>query len=272
MNDAASGGSRFADLTPRILSALFLAAVAALAVWLGGAWFRALVGLVVAAMAWELSRMLVPAVPRMAAIAGAALIGALPPLAAGLSPASGLALMLLPATVLLLLPQLAGLRPGHGRPVAGYLALVCVAGLGLIALREEFGVLWLLWLVLVVIASDVAGYFAGRLIGGPKLWPRVSPKKTWSGTLAGWALALGLGVAFMPLLGQGPGLLALTLAVCVAGQAGDIAESALKRHVGIKDSSQLIPGHGGAMDRFDAMLGAAVAFQLAALAGLVAQG
>jgi phosphatidate cytidylyltransferase len=156
--------------------------------------------------------------------------------------------------------------------VAAYLALAGVAGLGLIALRDGFGALWLLWLVLVVIASDVAGYFAGRLIGGPKLWPQVSPKKTWSGTVAGWLLALAVGAAFMPLLGQGAAFLELTLWVCIAGQAGDIAESALKRHVGVKDSSHLIPGHGGVMDRFDAMLGAAVAFQLAALAGLVPQG
>jgi phosphatidate cytidylyltransferase len=272
MNGAPGAGSRFADLTPRVASALALAVAGALAVWLGGWWFRVLVALAVAAMAWELSRMLEPAPPRVAALAGAVAIGLLPALGAGLSPASGVALMILPAAVLLLLPQLTGLRLGHGRSVAIYLGLVCIAGLGLIGLREGFGALWLLWLVLVVIASDVAGYFAGRMIGGPKLWPRVSPKKTWSGTVAGWLLALAVGAAFMPLLGQGAGFLALTLFVCVAGQAGDIAESALKRHVGVKDSSALIPGHGGAMDRFDAMMAAAVAFQLAALAGLVAQG
>jgi phosphatidate cytidylyltransferase len=268
----AQPGGRFADLAPRVASALGLAVAGGLAVWLGGIWFRTLVGLVVAVIAWELARMLAPPPPRGAALAGAAAIGALPVLGAGLSPVSGLALVLLPVAVLLLLPQLAAIRPGHGRPVAGYLALAGVAGLALIALREDFGALWLLWLLLVVIASDVAGYFAGRLIGGPKLWPRVSPKKTWSGTVAGWLLALAVGAAFMPILGQGPGFLALTLFVCIAGQAGDIAESALKRHVGVKDSSALLPGHGGAMDRFDAMLGGAVAFQLAAVAGLVPQG
>lgn len=255
----------YADIVPRVLSGVVLAGLGLAATLLGGWWFRAAVFVVIAAIAWELGRMLAPSLPARAAQLGGVLAGAAVVAAAAL-PAPWGALVVVPAVLALAVPA------PHRRPVAAYLALACYGGLGFLALREGLGVAWLLWFVLVVIGSDVAGYVAGRALGGPKLWPRVSPKKTWSGTLAGWAAAVLLGLAFMVPLGQGPGLVLLSLAVCIAGQAGDIAESALKRRVGVKDSSQLIPGHGGVMDRFDAMLGAAAAFQLAAALGLVASG
>jgi phosphatidate cytidylyltransferase len=116
----------------------------------------------------------------------------------------------------------------------------------------------MMWLVLVVVVTDVVGYFAGRAIGGPKFWPRVSPKKTWSGTVAGWAVAVAVALLFMPLLAAGPGLIVASVLIAMAGQAGDIAQSAIKRHAGVKDSSNLIPGHGGVMDRFDALVAAAL--------------
>ena len=125
-------------------------------------------------------------------------------------------------------------------------------------LRAESGLGWIVWLVLVVVVSDVAGYFAGRILGGPKFWPKVSPKKTWSGTIAGWAGAAVVGAVMAVPLGAGAGLIVISVLVSFAGQMGDIAESAVKRHVGVKDSSDLIPGHGGVLDRFDAMLGAGV--------------
>ena len=113
-------------------------------------------------------------------------------------------------------------------------------------------------LVLVVVVTDVAGYFAGRAIGGPKFWPRVSPKKTWAGTVAGWIAAGLLSLVFITWYGAGWSLVGLSIAVSMASQMGDIAESAMKRKVGAKDSSSLIPGHGGLLDRFDGMLGGAV--------------
>ena len=97
------------------------------------------------------------------------------------------------------------------------------------------------------------------MIGGPKFWPRVSPKKTWSGTLAGWACAAVAGAVFAGPTGAGPALVPVSVVVAFAGQMGDIAESAVKRRVEVKDSSDLIPGHGGVLDRFDALLGGAVA-------------
>jgi phosphatidate cytidylyltransferase len=115
----------------------------------------------------------------------------------------------------------------------------------------------MVWLVAVVVATDVAGYFAGKALGGPKFWPRVSPKKTWSGTAAGWLAAAAVGAVFAAEAGIGLGVVVLSVLVSMASQAGDVAESALKRKMGVKDSSGLIPGHGGLFDRFDGMLGAA---------------
>ena len=145
-----------------------------------------------------------------------------------------------------------------------YTVLILLAGFGLMALRDGAGFVWMAWLALVVIASDIMGYFAGRMIGGPKFWPRVSPKKTWSGTIAGWVGALVVGIAFMVGTGAGAGLLPLSVALSMAGQAGDLAESAVKRRVGVKDASSILPGHGGLFDRFDAMLGASLMFLLVA--------
>ncbi|MBD0865869.1 MAG: phosphatidate cytidylyltransferase, partial [Rhodobacteraceae bacterium] len=111
---------------------------------------------------------------------------------------------------------------------------------------------------LVVATTDIAGYFTGRLLGGPKFWPRISPRKTWSGTVAGWIASGILGVFFMGVTDSGLWLFFLSVATSFAAQMGDIAESATKRQYGVKDSSSLIPGHGGLFDRFDGMLGAAV--------------
>ena len=116
----------------------------------------------------------------------------------------------------------------------------------------------------MVVISDVAGYFAGRMLGGPKFWPRVSPKKTWSGTVAGWVAAALIGLLFRSFTNAGPDLPWISVALSLASQMGDIAESALKRKMGVKDSSALIPGHGGLFDRFDGLLGAALFMLLVA--------
>ena len=118
--------------------------------------------------------------------------------------------------------------------------------------------------MLVVIATDVFGYFAGRTLGGPKFWPSVSPKKTWSGTAAGWIAAGLVGLLFMLLTDAGWPIVWISMILSFASQMGDIAESALKRRMNVKDSSTLIPGHGGLFDRFDALLGAALFMLLVA--------
>jgi phosphatidate cytidylyltransferase len=253
---------RFADLRARCLSALVMAAVGAAAVWAGGYVFWALAAALAGVMVWELHRMLVPAAPDHRAqsegVAAAIVVGVFS-LSWGGLPA--LIAMFISATILAW--RLDRTAPVPRWVYGAYLALILSAAHGLIALREGFGPLFVLWLVLVVIASDVAGYFVGRLVGGPKFWARVSPKKTWSGTVAGWLAAAAVGAWF------DPGLALLSVLLAFAGQMGDIAESALKRRAGVKDSSSLIPGHGGFLDRFDAMIAVAALAWVIVLLGVL---
>jgi len=115
----------------------------------------------------------------------------------------------------------------------------------------------LMFVLLVVWATDIGGYFAGRSIGGPKLWPRVSPKKTWAGACGSLIASLAVGAGFAASgLGKAVPLLVLSAALSVVSQLGDLFESAVKRRFGVKDSSHLIPGHGGLMDRLDGFIAA----------------
>ena len=140
----------------------------------------------------------------------------------------------------------------------------------LVRLDQMQGFVALILILLVVWVTDIGGYFAGRGIGGPKLWPRVSPKKTWAGAIGGFAasLVVGGGFATLGLAKAGP-ILLLCAALSIASQLGDLLESAVKRRFGVKDSSHLIPGHGGLLDRLDGFV-AAVA--VAAIFGLLRGG
>ncbi|MBY0612652.1 MAG: phosphatidate cytidylyltransferase [Beijerinckiaceae bacterium] len=133
---------------------------------------------------------------------------------------------------------------------------------GLVALRgsTDYGLIVVFWLFAIVWASDIAAYFTGRAIGGPKLMPRVSPKKTWSGFLGGTAGGALAGTLTLLAAGQGAGWqhMALAAALSVASAAGDLLESAFKRHFGVKDSGRFIPGHGGALDRLDGFIAAVI--------------
>ncbi|SNR39909.1 phosphatidate cytidylyltransferase [Puniceibacterium sediminis] len=243
--------SRWDDLLPRLISAVIMVAVGLLAIWQGGLVFHALVVLVSGVMVWELVCMLDSKRSKsslvLGVVAGSALM-----LAIEVPVSFALPLIMLPSMVGL------GRMERGGVTYAVYTAVILLAGYGLMALRDDFGLTWMAWLVVVVVVTDVAGYFAGRIIGGPKFWPRVSPKKTWSGTAAGWVGAAFVGLAFAATTGAGVGLMGISIAVAMASQIGDIAESAIKRRTGVKDSSNLIPGHGGLLDRFDGMLGAAL--------------
>ncbi|MGR3615820.1 MAG: phosphatidate cytidylyltransferase [Paracoccaceae bacterium] len=249
---------RWSDLTARVVSALALVIVAGIAVWSGGIWFQAFVAISCGAMTWELARMLDPAKPGLNVQLGALMGGAL------------LLAAFLPSTFLLpvaLAPAVVGATMLQQRKKMFLLfaAWISVSGLAFVWLRDGQGLIWVLWLICVVVATDVAGYFAGKTIGGPKFWPAVSPKKTWSGTAAGWIIAALVGAAFIPDLEAGFGLIVVSALASVASQAGDILESALKRRVGVKDSSNLIPGHGGFLDRFDGMMGAAALVMILSL-------
>ncbi len=250
---------KWGDLGPRVLSAIVMVAIGALAVWQGGVVFLGLIVLVVGGMVWELARMLAPDRPQLPVALGAL---ASVCLLAALTTGGGLVM------AVLFLPALTGLilMKKDQMIFAAYASGLMLAAIGLVMLRSmgemgnfNVGLVAVLWLIAIVIASDVAGYFAGRIIGGPKFWPKVSPKKTWSGTVAGWILAALVGLAFA-LYADLPVVLAMCVSavLSLAGQMGDIAESAIKRHAGIKDSSNLIPGHGGLLDRFDALMGAAL--------------
>ncbi|MEO9778152.1 MAG: phosphatidate cytidylyltransferase [Sedimentitalea sp.] len=254
-----SGSGRWADLAPRIGSAVVMIAVGVLAIWAGADVFHIFVGAVCGAMIWELLRMLNgqggPLVIATAVVAALSLILALYLPTPYLFP-------------LLLLPVLLGvLATREHRLICGaFMVLVLLAGLEMMVVRDDFGLVWIIWLIVIVIVSDVAGYFAGRMLGGPKFWPKVSPKKTWSGTVAGWLGAAVVGFAFAAQQDTSLLLVPYSVLVAFAAQMGDIAESAVKRMVGVKDSSTLIPGHGGFLDRFDGMLGAS--FFVLVIAGL----
>jgi phosphatidate cytidylyltransferase len=134
--------------------------------------------------------------------------------------------------------------------------------LGFAAMAFLFAVVW---------ATDILAYFAGRALGGPKLWPAVSPKKTWAGAVGGTLGGIAVGALTVKLLGLSvPAMLLLVACLLsVAAQAGDLLESAIKRHFGAKDAGSIIPGHGGLMDRLDGFLTAAAA---AAMVGLLRAG
>ncbi|MHA6324055.1 phosphatidate cytidylyltransferase [Roseivivax sp. CAU 1753] len=239
------------DLSERMISGVVMVTVGMACVWIGGFVFHLLIALVSGLMVWELVRMLDAdrvRTPKMLGLAaGFAVL-----IAGEVPPAYAMPLLLAPSMLGF------GQMTRGGVTYAVFAALIVLAGYGMMALRDDFGLVWMLWLVLVVVATDVAGYFAGRTIGGPKFWPRVSPKKTWSGTVAGWIAAGALGAFFASLTGATMSLVPLSIAIAMASQLGDIAESAIKRRAGVKDSSNLIPGHGGLFDRFDGMLGAAL--------------
>jgi phosphatidate cytidylyltransferase len=140
----------------------------------------------------------------------------------------------------------------------------------LLRLDPVWGFVALILVLLVVWVTDIGGYFAGRGIGGPKLWPRVSPKKTWAGAIGGFAASLVISAGFAAFgCGKTGPLLLLGAALSIASQLGDLFESAVKRRFGVKDSSQIIPGHGGLLDRLDGFVAAVV---LAAIFGLLRGG
>jgi phosphatidate cytidylyltransferase len=126
-----------------------------------------------------------------------------------------------------------------------------------------------MFLVLIVWATDIGAYLSGRMVGGPRLAPRISPGKTWSGALGGLAVAVAIGLVATPFLadaGAGWRTALVSGAIGIVAQAGDLLESFVKRCLGVKDSSQIIPGHGGLFDRLDAILSSALAGAVLALA------
>jgi phosphatidate cytidylyltransferase len=258
--------SKWSDLAVRSASAIVLIPAVVACVWFGGYWFLAFTIVLGCLIAHEWTSIVHPrnraqyAFHMAAAIIGAVLTAFVDtPLAA--SAVLGLAL-------LSILFVRFGDRP---KSFWSYLGIFYV-GLPVIAftlLRQDpvYGSAAILWILLIVWGADILAYFAGRTIGGPKLAPRISPKKTWAG-LAGaivGSTSASMVFAYFLKFESWAMLAVLAAGLAVAEQGGDLFESSLKRHYGVKDSGRLIPGHGGVIDRVDGLITVAV---LAAIIGL----
>lgn len=263
--------AKWRDLSVRALSAAVLIPAVIADVWMGGIWFSLLVALVGVLMAQEWTTMAHRQDPLQFALhAAGALCGAFLPLhnagIIGAVTAIGMIWVLSAIAAWFQEPQGTMWR----YPGVPYVSFPAVA---LVLLRNDpaYGVLAILWMLIIVWAADTLAYFAGKLIGGPKLAPIVSPKKTWAGlagAVAGGALASAIfaaatGLGAIAILSLLAGFLALV------GQGGDLFKSALKRHCGVKDSGRLIPGHGGIIDRVDSLIAVAA---VAALIGVARSG
>ncbi len=259
---AANGGAPLIgrDLSVRTAAAAVLAAVALVAAWIGGFWFMAFWFVAAALALWEWQRLI--AGERLWARIG---VGALTLLAVASPALHGAKFWTLAAMAIGAVA--AGAAGGRsGRPLwtaAGvFYAAAILAAPTLLDASQTFGFAAILWLFAVVWGADTFAFLGGRLIGGPRLWRRVSPGKTWSGAIVGTfaGAAAGAIVGFLAMRGDvrlAP-LFWLGVAAAIVGQIGDLAESAMKRRFTVKDSSRLIPGHGGVLDRLDAFVAAAV--------------
>ncbi len=251
------------DIGPRVASAIVMASLALGTLWVGGEVYIAFWAAAGLALNWEWQCMIdAPALRPRLALGGMAILAA----------AFFAQQMSLDTALLCLLAAMAPLAWFGGadkRLWSGFGVLYAGAPvMATICLRQSLeGFDAILWLFAVVWGTDVMAYFGGRLIGGAKLWPEISPGKTWSGFVVGVLCGSFSGIAALWASGglsrsSGLWLLAVGLAAAMIAQGGDLFESAVKRRFGVKDSSRLIPGHGGFMDRLDGFIAAVVAIAL----------
>ena len=255
---AAEGKS---DLATRSAIGAALAVFAIGVLWLGGVVLWALLTIVAVIALIEWARLVKAHRARLGIGLVVLLVGmsyALPMLWG--TDRATLALLLIAAMLMALFPKAAGTAVG-----VGYIG---TAAISILFLRQQpLGFALTLWTLAIVWATDIGAFFAGLAIGGAKLAPTISPNKTWAGLIGGMAAAAIAG-ALIVKLGHLPAR-ALWLAplLAVAAQIGDLAESGMKRRVGLKDSGSILPGHGGLLDRIDGMLPVAIL-----VAALVANG
>jgi phosphatidate cytidylyltransferase len=245
------------NLMLRIVSSLVLAPLAIAAAYFGGLVFFVFWAVAALAVLWEWQT-LVCADDRNPVLATGAVALA----------GSGLLIMLDRSGIAIALIALGCL--GAAALAANVRRIWCAVGvvyaaallIAPVLLRRDasFGFAAILFLFVIVWLTDIAAYFVGRAVGGPKLMPRVSPNKTWSGAIAGTVASMigGVIVASQFDIGGLAAAAIVALVLSVVSQVGDLAESAVKRQFNTKDASQLIPGHGGLMDRLDGFVAAAV--------------
>ncbi len=253
--EVARASSTWADLRPRVLSALVLIPLALAAAVLGGPWLAGASGAAVVIMSYEWARMSAPAaVLRTGVPIFVGAFGAVVAVSWRQPEWAGWWLLGWSAAAAAVAPR--GAARVEALAGAWYIGAPPAAFLWLRG-QEPGGMAAVLSLFIVIWAADMAGYFAGRLIGGPKLAPRISPHKTWSGVLASFVAGAGAGAGCGAAWG-GPLETWAVVGLCLAllGLLGDLFESALKRRFGVKDASRIIPGHGGMLDRLDGLIAA----------------
>jgi phosphatidate cytidylyltransferase len=253
------------NLKLRIVSGTVLAAVAFALAYAGPKPFAVLVLMVALFISWEWGRMVRGDGADLAFFIHAVAVAVAVGLAVGGYAALGAAVLVIAAIILV--PLVFGRGARLSALGVFYVGLPAISLLWLRA-NEPYGFAAVLFVFAVVWCSDIGAYAAGRLIGGPKLWPRVSPNKTWAGLIGGVAAGTAAAALVAVLLVAEAPLwrLVLTgLGLSIVAQMGDLGESALKRLFGRKDASDLIPGHGGFMDRMDSIVAVAVAAGLIAL-------
>ena len=245
---------KWTDLALRSASAIVLMPVAIYCVWIGGIWFQMFLGGLAVLMAFEWVTIVHKGDERALAVhVLAGLAGVFVTETQGLDAASAAILILWLISVLMWLVRAA---EGTIWSLLGvfYIGLPIVT---FVLLREDgpLGPIAIFWCFAIVWAADICAYFAGRAIGGPKLAPRLSPKKTWAGLGGAIVGAMIISAIFAFALNFNIwALVVLAALLTCVGQLGDIFESAMKRRYGVKDSGNFIPGHGGVLDRVDGLL------------------
>jgi phosphatidate cytidylyltransferase len=250
------------DFRMRVISGLGMAAVVALFTFSGVMAFSILVVVVALLLSWEWGRLVhgreadVVVAIHVGSAGAAAVLAAL-----GFV---GLGLLTLPIGAILAMLLSLGRNSVFAALGVFYAGLPAVA---MIWLRSDatLGMLAVIFVIVIVIASDTFGFLFGRVLGGPRLWPRLSPNKTWAGLIGALVASSIIGALFWFAVPEASAvrLAATGVVLSLAAQGGDLAESAVKRRFGAKDSSSLIPGHGGVMDRVDGLVAAAAVVGLA---------
>lgn len=251
----------------RVATGVVAAPLFLLLVYLGFPYFNLLVALIAAVMAWEFTRMDGEGGAKRRGLIAVASVGAV--VAASLVNAPVALLIVLVTTIAVLIAdQVAGRKGFH--VVQGAIPYVAVPAISLVIVATH-GWETMFWFLAVVWMTDIGAYAFGRMIGGPKLAPSISPNKTWSGAIGGLVTGTAAGLGFLMAFDVSPSvtLFAVSLAIGVLTEIGDLFESGLKRKYQVKDSGGIIPGHGGVMDRFDGLWAAA---PLAAILCVVFEG